>query len=172
MLWTAKDEELPVVGTIASQFNDAGINDLFGRLIAVIEKKTGVRFSGQPVTELSKTSMAPSRDLPPSRVIPPSQVIPPSRVRYLSEITAAIREYDGRTEEQAAIASALYQIDGVLRQLPADFAGRPPLEEQKRKLEQQLFPVCKKLVDEWPATKALYQQEIFRLSDEREKLIR
>ncbi len=24
-LWTAKDEELPVIGTIAAQFNDAGI---------------------------------------------------------------------------------------------------------------------------------------------------
>ena len=31
-LWTAKDEELPVVGTIAAQFNDAGINEFLKRL--------------------------------------------------------------------------------------------------------------------------------------------
>ncbi len=31
-LWTAKDEELPVIGTIAAQFNDAGINELFEKL--------------------------------------------------------------------------------------------------------------------------------------------
>src|SRR4029078_7179898 len=31
-LWAAKDEELPVVGTIAAQFNDAGVNELFDRL--------------------------------------------------------------------------------------------------------------------------------------------
>ncbi len=38
-LWTAKDEDLPVVGTIASQFNDAGINQLFEKVMHVIEEK-------------------------------------------------------------------------------------------------------------------------------------
>ncbi len=28
-LWTAKDDELPIVGTIAAQFNDTGVNELF-----------------------------------------------------------------------------------------------------------------------------------------------
>ena len=32
-MWTAKDEELPVMGTIASQFNDAGVNQLFEHLM-------------------------------------------------------------------------------------------------------------------------------------------
>src|SRR4029078_6609756 len=39
LLWSAKDEELPVVGTIAAQFNDQGINDLFEQLMLVVEKK-------------------------------------------------------------------------------------------------------------------------------------
>lgn len=38
-LWTAKDEELPVVGTIAAQFNDAGVNELFERLMEKLEEK-------------------------------------------------------------------------------------------------------------------------------------
>src|SRR5439155_13022345 len=46
-LWTAKDEELPIVGTIAAQFNDAGINELFERLMEKVAEKTGVKCHGE-----------------------------------------------------------------------------------------------------------------------------
>src|SRR5260221_150686 len=97
--------------------------------------------------------------------------MPPSRVRYLSEISSAIRDYNLNTDQQSAIASKLYQLDGVLQDLPADSAARPVLEEQKKRVEQQLFPLCKKLIDEWPATRARYQQESFNY-DVRDKVIR
>jgi methylmalonyl-CoA mutase len=158
-LWTAKDEDLPVVGTIAAQFNDAGINELFDKLMALLEKKTGTRYGERALPVLPDDKSTPSR------------IIPPSRVRYLSEITAGIREYDRHTEEQAAIASRLYQLNGVLEHLPAGFPGLTQLEEQKKKLEQQLFPVCKKLIDEWPATKVLYRKESFDYAI-RDKVIR
>ena len=75
-LWTAKDEELPVIGTIASQFNDAGINELFDGLMEAIEKDRHPLW--RPVEHhphLRDTALQ-------------SLIIPPSRVRYLSEITA------------------------------------------------------------------------------------
>src|SRR5260221_5147644 len=97
--------------------------------------------------------------------------MPPSRVRYLSEISSAFRDYNLNTDQQSAIASKLYQLDGVLQDLPADSAARPVLEEQKKRVEQQLFPLCKKLIDEWPATRARYQQESFNY-DVRDKVIR
>ncbi|HWK05528.1 MAG TPA: methylmalonyl-CoA mutase family protein [Puia sp.] len=148
-LWQAKDGELPIVGTIAAQFNDAGVNELFGKLMDAIAQKTGIHFG--PMEAPIHTQDTTTR----------SQIIPPSRVRYLSEISGSIREYDQRTEEQAAIASKLYQLDGVLRDLPPEFSGRRQLEEQKEKLETQLLPVCKKLIGEWESTKALYRQEFF-----------
>src|SRR5207344_942002 len=43
-LWNAKDEELPVIGTIASQFNDAGVNELFEKVMLAVEEKTKVDF--------------------------------------------------------------------------------------------------------------------------------
>ena len=43
-LWNAKDEELPVIGTSASQFNDEGINELFEKLLHKVERKTGIDF--------------------------------------------------------------------------------------------------------------------------------
>ncbi|MBS1661030.1 MAG: methylmalonyl-CoA mutase family protein [Bacteroidetes bacterium] len=158
-LWTAKDGELPVVGTIAAQFNDTGVNELFEKLMVTIEKKTGVKFGELTLhTHLKDTTTQ-------------SQIMPPSRVRYLSEITAAIRDYNKHTVEQSAIASKLYQLDGVLKDLSADSPARPILEEQKKKLEHQLFPLCKKLIDEWPAIKSAYQEETFNY-DVRGKIIR
>lgn len=148
-LWNAKDEELPIIGTIAAQFNDAGINELFEKLLVALTKKSGDlwgRIEIHPHTRDTTTR---------------SQIIPPSRVRYLSGITDAIRDYNRQTEEQAGIASRLYQLDGVLNGLAKDFPGLEQLQEQRRQLEHQLLPVCKKLIGEWEATKALYRKEFF-----------
>ncbi len=148
-LWTANDGDLPVVGTIAAQFNDAGINELFEKLMTAIEKKMGVHYGD--FTLHTHTADTSTRSL----------IIPPSRVRYLSEISGAVREYNRLADEQAAIASKLYQLEGVLGGLPADFTGRAMLEEQKDKLYKQLLPVARKLIDEWPATAAGYRKETF-----------
>jgi len=158
-LWTAGDGDLPVVGTIAAQFNDAGVNELFERLMTSLEKKTGVQFGSLTVHAHTKDTTTQS------------QIMPPSRVRYLSEITAAIRDYNRKAEEQAEIASRLYRLTGVLKDLSADFPGRALLEEQQDMLKKQLFPVCQKLIAEWPAAKARYQQETFDY-DVRGKIIK
>ena len=52
-LFMAKDEEIPVVGTMASKFNDEGVNRLFELLLQKIEDKTGVRFGN---TQFSATA--------------------------------------------------------------------------------------------------------------------
>ena len=39
ILFDIPDEELPVFGTIASQFNDQGTNVLFANLMKIVEKK-------------------------------------------------------------------------------------------------------------------------------------
>ena len=146
-LWTAKDGELPIVGTIAAQFNDAGVNELFEKLVGLLDTKMGVRYGDLVVHgHIADTSTQ-------------SRILPPSRVRYLSEIAGAIREYNRKTDEQSVIATRLYQLNGVFQDLPADAAGRQDLLRQKEKYEQQLYPVCKKLIDETPALIRSYQQE-------------
>ena len=158
-LWTAKDGELPIVGTIAAQFNDAGINELFEKLVTVIDKKTGIRYGDLVLHAHVQDTTTQSR------------ILPPSRVRYLADISGAIREYNRRTEEQSVIATKLYQLDGVLAELPADSPACSPLLEQKEKYERQLFPLCKKLIEEWPALAARYKQDNFEY-DVRGKIIR
>jgi methylmalonyl-CoA mutase len=101
-LWTTKEEDLPVIGTIAAQFNDCGINELFEKLMSVIGQKTGVHFG---VIELHAHSQNTTTK---------SQIIPPKRVRYLSDIVENNRSYDAWVAGQCAVATKLYQVMGVL----------------------------------------------------------
>lgn len=102
-LFTAKDEDLPIVGSIAAQFNDAGINALFVKLMDKIKEKVQVEF-GDISTLRNTTTELSSK---------PS-IIPPKRVRYLSEIADAIRNYDAWVKEQSTIASKMYQLKGAI----------------------------------------------------------
>ena len=116
LLWDAKDEDLPVVGTIAAQFNDAGINELFERIMEKVaptppEGRSPGATSGFPKVE-SDNETPPL--LGEARR---EQIIPPKRVRYLSEIAETIRQYDNWVNEQAGIASGLYQLDGTIKLL-------------------------------------------------------
>ena len=158
-LWNAKDGELPVIGTIASQFNDAGVNELFEKLMGQVNQKASGKFTAVELHPHLKDTANQST------------IIPPSRIRYLSEISAQVREYNKLADEQAAIASGLYKLDGVLKDLPAESPATQTLQDQQAKLERQLFPVCKKLIDEWETTKARFQKEFFEY-DVRGKIIR
>ncbi|MGV3638360.1 MAG: methylmalonyl-CoA mutase family protein, partial [Flavobacteriales bacterium] len=95
-LWDANDDDLPVVGTIASQFNDPGTNSLYARLMTKIAEKTGVDFQ----------STFHAHDEMSEKV----WIIPPAKSRYLSEISENNRRYDERVRKQAAIADQLYGL--------------------------------------------------------------
>jgi isobutyryl-CoA mutase len=149
-LFTAKDSELPVVGTIAAQFNDPGINELFEKLMVTIEKKTSVHFG---LVELH----AHVKDTTTK-----SQIIPPKRVRYLAEIAENNRSYDAWAKEQAALATQLYQLNGTLavgKNLPAGVTDE--LKKIKSSLEEKLHTECKKLIDKWPALVEQYKADFF-----------
>ena len=102
-LWSAKDEELPIIGTIAAQFNDTGVNELFERLMEKVAEKCDVRFSGE-IAHHAHTKDTFSQ----------STIIPPKRVRYLAEIAESISTYDNWVIEQSTIATKLYQLKGAL----------------------------------------------------------
>ncbi|MCF3109922.1 cobalamin-dependent protein [Niabella sp. CC-SYL272] len=104
-LWTAKEEELPVTGTIAAKFNDPGINDLFLQVIRTLNKRCGTAFSEALSFEYTAQLER--------------AIIPGKRARYLSDITESIRAYNDHANAQAEIASKLYQLKGVLRMYEA-----------------------------------------------------
>ena len=112
-LWDATDDEVPIYGTIASQFNDPGTNILYRRLMDVISERTGVSF-------------APKLELPTERT-DANYVIPPARTRYLAEIADNNESYDEHVQAQAEIARKLYQLNGTVEMLRANI-GKPTLE--------------------------------------------
>ena len=95
-LWDANDDDLPVVGTIASQFNDPGTNSLYARLMKKIAEKTGIDFK----------STFTAHDEMSEKV----WIIPPAKSRYLSEISENNRRYDAQVRRQASIADQLYGL--------------------------------------------------------------
>jgi len=102
-LFQAKNEDLPIFGSIASKFNDAGVNLLFSKLMSVISEKIGVDFGLQNnvVSSDKNTSFE-------------NAVIPSARTRYLAEITESIEQYDKWTNEQSTTARKLYQLSGTI----------------------------------------------------------
>jgi isobutyryl-CoA mutase len=95
-LWDAKDEELPVYGTIASQFNDPGMNALYKVVLDKVQEKTNTPLvsSFEITREMSEKIF----------------VIPPARTRYLSEISENNRAFDTWVVEQAKVAQKLFGI--------------------------------------------------------------
>ncbi|WP_299013215.1 methylmalonyl-CoA mutase family protein [uncultured Polaribacter sp.] len=95
-LWDIHMDDMPVFSTIASQFNDPGMNTLYKRIMDKLVEKTNTNL---------KTSMEITAAM--SEKI---YVIPPNRVRYLSEIAESNRAYDKKAITQTAVAQKLYGI--------------------------------------------------------------
>ncbi|MCU7550676.1 methylmalonyl-CoA mutase family protein [Chitinophagaceae bacterium LB-8] len=148
-LWTAKDEDLPIVGTIAAQFNDAGVNELFEKIIQAIEIKTKATFGTLAFHAHTKDTTNKS------------QIIPPKRVRYLSEIADNNRNYDRWAKEQCAIASKLYQVTGAMEAVEKDAPYHGALELIRMQFENKLHPHVKKLIEQWPETVKKYKADFF-----------
>ena len=148
-LWEATDEELPVYGTIASQFNDPGMNQLYKAIMDQIVEKTGADL---------KSNFKSTKEM--SEKI---YIIPPKRTRYLSEISETIRDYNETVEKQRELAQKLYGLDKSLEVMKAMDKSEAikAIEEAKAQLELDLDPHNKKLLEEWDAKKANYEGDTF-----------
>ena len=159
LLFTAKDNELPIVGTMASKFNDDGINHLFELLLKKIEEKKNIRFGEIHFDETAKVSAA---------------VIPSNRTRYLSEISENNRSYDKLVDEQSAIASKLYQLTGAkdaLKDRNPETGTNESMDAAIQFYTDQLTPVAKKLITNWPNKVAEYQKDFYEYTV-RDKVIK
>jgi isobutyryl-CoA mutase len=95
-LWDVDTDTMPIFGTIASQFNDPGMNTLYKSIMDKIVEKTGADLNStfEITREMSEKIF----------------VIPPHRTRYLSEIAENNRKYDETSLSQVEVAQKLYGI--------------------------------------------------------------
>ena len=151
-LWNQNPEEMPVFGSIASQFNDPGTNELYKAVIQkVIEKST-----------LDWKSTLNLRTGNSEKIY----IIPPNRVRYLSDITSTNRNYDKWVNEQAEIAQNLFALQKVRSMMNGQQSINKDTIDNglltiNNDLQIKLHPECKKILDTWEEKKANYSNEFY-----------
>lgn len=163
-LFEADDETLPVHGTIASQFNDPGMNRLYRAVMDKMVEKTG--------NQKLKSNFVITNEM--SEKI---YIIPPSKTRYLSEISENNRNYDKKAKQQSEIAQRLYSLQKSIETLKASSIDDKDrlikgLQEAFEKTKLDLDPHNLKLIEGWEAKKKLYSDEfyVFKVRDKELKI--
>jgi len=152
-LWDAEDDTLPVVGTIASQFNDPGTNELYKKLMDKIVEKTGadLKSNFHITSEMSEKIY----------------IIPPNRTRYLSEISETIRGYDDWVIKQREVAEKMYGLNTSILHFESLLAANPKDKENLEmtlnvlkgsfdRIKLDLDPHNWEVIQTWEAKKKLY----------------
>ena len=145
-LWEIKDEDIPVYGTIASQFNDPGTNDLYKGIVKLLKEKTGVDLDSQLDLSTGESEKI--------------YIIPPKRVRYLSEIVDNNHQYDNWVIKQSNFASELYALDRIINS-EVDDNLKQQLQASYDEKWEMLDGEIKKLVNDWADKVASYKNEEF-----------
>ena len=162
-LFDKNADDMPVYGTIASQFNDPGTNTMYRALMDIIVAKTGADLS---------SAFASSEEM--SEKI---YIIPPARTRYLSEISENNRSYDKWVKDQAAVAQKLFGIRktiDTIQESKIEDKDRlvKELEEVYGKTVMNLDPKNLHLLQNWDARKRHFQDEfyVFKVRDKELKI--
>ncbi|MDO6445998.1 methylmalonyl-CoA mutase family protein [Colwellia sp. 1_MG-2023] len=152
-MFEAGDDEVPVFGTIASQFNDRGMTELYNAVITELNKKAGLTVGD--ILSIDGT------------LANKSSVIPGSRIRYLSEISENNRGYDAWVDKQTQVAQKLYGIHQAIetaKETPSDVSAQliTQLETLYAKVELDLDPKNKLLLEEWANKVQRYKDPEFK----------
>jgi methylmalonyl-CoA mutase len=149
-IFDAKDEDLPVYGTMASQFNDPGTNNLFTALMQKVKEKTGIDFEAKMTFTKQESEKI--------------YIIPPDRTRYLAEIAEANQAYTEYVNAQSKIAQQMFQIHGTIQLLENHQATAEEIDGLKKLysvIEEKLDGECKRLLRQWPETVKQYKSDYF-----------
>ncbi len=146
-LFDAADDTLPVVGTIASQFNDPGMNHLFARVTTLLAERAPSQREALPLPEGPQVAQ---------------QIIPAARSRYLAEIVDGSARYDAFVQAQAGIARRMYQLHGAIAATANEGSQgslTAALQAEYARVAAGLDPACQKLLDGWDAEQARYRAD-------------
>jgi len=143
---------MPVYGTMAAHYNDAGINYFFQALI----KKIGFGVSEDSATKGQAATASTLIDPVLDSLYGSYTVLPPARKRYLSEISETVRTYNKKAESQAEIARKLQAL-GTVSEMDPDL----PTSELIKNFEKQLEQESRDILANWDQKKANYGAEQF-----------
>ncbi len=130
------DEELPIFGTMASKFNDLGVNSLFKEMVKAIE------FKHNP--ELDK--------IPSDRASAKKQsIIPAGRVNYLRDISETLRTYNDHAEKSVAKLRQYEALTETAKIITDSATLKTKQEELKKELSSELIEISSfdKIINEY-----------------------
>ncbi|WP_131848249.1 fused isobutyryl-CoA mutase/GTPase IcmF [Baia soyae] len=159
-LFHAPEEEIPVYGTMASRYNDPGTNLFYKKMVESIGAKCDVDWVS-------------TIDIPVG-VSQLEYIIPPERIHYLRDLAQTVRKYYEDVEQQAKVATELYQLYGTRNLLATHSIEREVvqgIEQVTQQKELELLPYNKKMLDEWDQLQSMYRQD-FLESKVRDQVIR
>ena len=136
-------DDYPVFGTIASQFNDTGVTALYHALIEATGEETSESKWDTPGPVTEKNHI----------------IIPGSRSRYLAEIAESCRDYREWVEEQADIATQLYQLEGA-KELLGD---EESIQQKQGELWEKLDDEPQELLEGWDQLQEDYSGDIYEV---------
>ena len=138
-------EEMPVFGTVAAKFNDDGTTALYQHLLAVLRAADIVDWHSTQEGSADRTSSYRS------------SIIPSDRRRYLSEVTATVRDYHASAERQVETARERQHLIESRRML----AGKSTedIDALIADRETELEGRNRRLLDDWAETRARYQAD-------------
>jgi len=152
-MFEAGDDEVPVFGTIASQFNDRGMTELYNAVITELNTKAGLTVGDVLSIEGTLANK--------------SSVIPGNRIRYLSEISENNRGYDAWVEKQSTVAQKLYGIHKAIetaKDTDSEVSSElvTQLETLYTHVELDLDPKNKVLLEQWASKIQRYKDPEFK----------
>ena len=151
-------EEMPVFGTVASQYGDPGVDHLYVAIINMLKEKANANLETKLVLTTDKSEKA--------------YIIPPNRTRYLSEISETIRGYNKWAEDQSDIANKLYGLKQSMDIIDDDNT-REVIETKYKEVELDFDPKNKLILENWEDKKANYRNEyfVFKVRDKEIKIV-
>lgn len=144
-LWEISDDELPVFGTVASQFNDGGVNKLFLKFIELLSANTSFNYKVEDIALATNIRQS---------------IIPREKERYLEEIADYNRQYRAFVKQQADIATKMYQLKGAIELVDEKDVSKT-LEDKYKKLEADLSKEALRVIEKWPRLKEKYYSDSY-----------
>ena len=155
-IWSNETTAMPIFGTIASHFNDPGMQAMYQCLASVVNQVHPAKWNALPwEPKYNENEIT-------------APLLPNQRNHYLGEIVSVVQKNNDWIEAQKIQVSKWYCFQEVLKE--------PSLKDDKKLLkanqaiENSIDKEVKQLVEQWPAKSAAYKKSFLEVEQKGKKV--
>ncbi|MFP6811310.1 MAG: fused isobutyryl-CoA mutase/GTPase IcmF [Pseudohongiellaceae bacterium] len=143
-LFSQAPGDMPVFGTIASNFNDDGVTGLYQALLTHLRNQ-GLRDFKSLLSQVN-TKVSTQRTL----------IIPEREQRYLAEIAEEVRSYHHYVDTQSKLGRERQQLSATKHMIEETGKDGSGLDDLIHERDQAMEPEAKQILKTWPQVKQDY----------------